>query len=105
MVVTDPTVSWWSDHNDQILNARDTRPGENELLLSRDGCELLDDVDAAFSVTGEQTPAWPNPNKDGPVPGEEAYERSTNPEKFLIVVASARAWTKVLLDRGWAREA
>ncbi|WP_348273589.1 DUF6226 family protein [Rhodococcus sp. ZPP] len=38
-------------------------------------------------------------------PDEEAYERSTNPEKFLIVGARARAWTSVLLDRGWARKA
>ncbi|MCZ4590043.1 DUF6226 family protein [Rhodococcus opacus] len=59
-------------------------------------CELLDDVDAAFAVTGAHTPGWPNPYQDGPEPDEEAYERSTNPEKFLIVVARVRAWTKVL---------
>ena len=79
--------------------------GENEPVLSREICELLDDVDAAFAVTGAHTPEWPNPYQGGPEPDEEAYERSTNPEKFLIVVARARAWTKVLLDRGWAREA
>lgn len=103
-VVTDPERSWWEDYNDRILSARETGWVKNELLLSREMCELLDDVDAAFAVTGVQTPGWPNPNKDGLEPGEEAYERSTNPEKFLIVVARARAWTKVLLDRGWARE-
>jgi hypothetical protein len=105
MVVTDPARSWWEDYNDKILSARETSWGRNEPLLSREMCELLDDVDAAFAVTGADTPGWPNPYKDGPEPDEEAYERSTNPEKFLIVVARARAWTRVLLDRGWAREA
>ncbi len=104
-MVTDPVRSWWVDYNDKILSARETGRGKNELLLSREMCDLLDDVDAAFAVTGAQTPGWSNPNKDGPEPGAEAYERSTDPEKFLIVVARAQAWTKVLLDRGWAREA
>ncbi|MFD0450011.1 DUF6226 family protein [Rhodococcus aetherivorans] len=68
-------------------------------------CELLDDVDAAFAVTGADTPGWPNPYEGGPGPDEEAYERSTHPERFRIVVARAQAWTKVLLNRGLAREA
>lgn len=105
MVVSDPAQSWWGEYNENILRARETGWGGNEPLLSREMCELLDDVDAAFAVTGADTPQWPNPYKNGPEPDEEAYERSTNPEKFLIVVARARAWTKVLLDRGWAREA
>lgn len=74
-------------------------------MLSREMCELLDEVDAAFAVTGANTPGWPNPYKGGPGPDEEAYERSTNPDKFRIVVARAQAWTQVLLDRDWAREA
>lgn len=74
-------------------------------MLSPEICALLTDVDAAFAVTGADTPGWPNPYDQGAGPDEAAYERVTDPEKFLIVVARARAWTTVLLDRGWAREA
>ncbi|GAB2647910.1 hypothetical protein GCM10027068_29220 [Prescottella soli] len=79
--------------------------GGDASVLSREIRELLDDVDAAFAVTGSATPGWPNPYWDGAAPDEAEYERVSNPEKFLIVVARARAWTRVLLDRGWAREA
>ncbi|TJZ78682.1 hypothetical protein FCG67_10960 [Rhodococcus oryzae] len=103
--MTDAAQSWWEGYNDNVLRARETGWGGNEPLLSREMRELLDDVDAAFAVTGAQTPGWPNPYQDGPSPGEEAYERSSNPEKYRIVVARAQAWTQVLLDRGWAREA
>jgi hypothetical protein len=104
-MATDAARSWWEDYNDNILRARGSGWGGDEPLLSREMCELLDDVDAAFAVTGANTPGWPNPYKGGPGPGEEAYERSSNPEKYRIVVARAQAWTQVLLDRGWAREA
>lgn len=79
--------------------------GGDASVLSPEICELLDDVDAAFAVTGADTPGWPNPYGGGTAPDEAEYERLTNPEKFLIVVSRARAWTQVLLDRGWAREA
>ncbi|RDI26773.1 hypothetical protein DEU38_1087 [Rhodococcus sp. AG1013] len=102
---TDQARSWWDEYNDDILRARETGWGRYEPLLSRQMCELLADVDAAFATTGAATPGWPHPYKDGHAPDAAAYEKVTNPEKFLIVVARARAWTKVLLDRGWAREA
>ncbi|MDH6680007.1 hypothetical protein M2284_004232 [Rhodococcus sp. LBL1] len=104
-VATEPKSSWWDAYNDRILSARATGWAETAPLLSPEMCVLLDDVDAAFAVTGADTPQWPHPYKDGAAPDEAAYERVTDPEKFLIVVARARAWTKVLLDRGWAREA
>lgn len=98
------TRSWWRDYNNTILSTRESGWGD-EPLLSPKMCELLDHVDAAFAVTGAHTPGWPNPYKDGPGPDEQAYAHSSTPEKFRIVVARARAWTQVLLDRGWAREA
>nr|WP_307807272.1 DUF6226 family protein [Rhodococcus qingshengii] len=73
--------------------------------LSRELCDLLDDVAAAFAITGAQTPGWLSPFRGDTQPGKDSYERCTDPEKFLIVVARARAWTRALLDRGWAREA
>ncbi|CAM2882246.1 DUF6226 domain-containing protein [Prescottella defluvii] len=79
--------------------------GADASVLSTEICELLVDVDAAFAITGTDTPGWPNPYGGGAAPDEAAYERLTDPEKFLIVVARAKAWTTVLLDRGWAREA
>lgn len=104
-MATDPARSWWERYNDGLHSLEESGWDGNTSVLSREICELLVDVDEAFAVTGAQTPGWPNPYKDGPDPDESAYERSTNPEKYLIVVARAQAWTKVLLDRGWAREA
>ncbi|WP_080678617.1 DUF6226 family protein [Rhodococcus pyridinivorans] len=104
-MVTGSERSWWADYNADILRARETGWNGNEPLLSQEICELLDDVDAAFAVTGADTPGWPNPYENSPGPDEEAYERSTHPERFRIVVTRAQAWTKVLIDRGWAREA
>ncbi|BCN78345.1 hypothetical protein RE0346_20050 [Prescottella equi] len=56
--------------------------GADVAVLSREICELLDDVDTTFAVTGAVAPGWPNPD-------EAEYEQLTNPEKFLIVVARA----------------
>ncbi|WP_207390364.1 DUF6226 family protein [Rhodococcus sp. ABRD24] len=97
--------SWWDEYNGNLFSAVENGWRGYVPLLSGDMCDLLADVDNVFAVTGADTPGWPNPYKDGQVPNEEAYERVTDPEKFLIVVARAQAWTKVLLDRGWAREA
>lgn len=104
-VATDPARSWWERYNEGVRSAHESGWGGHTSVLSHEICELLVDVDAAFALTGAQTPGWPNPYEDGPDPDEAAYERSTNPEKYLIVVARAQAWTKVLLDRGWAQEA
>lgn len=103
-MAADPGTSWWEDHNNVVRRSYETGWGEDASVLSSEICELLDDVDGEFALTGAATPGWPNPYRDAPGPDEKAYERATNPEKFLIVVARARAWTKVLLDRGWAQE-
>ncbi|PTR32316.1 hypothetical protein C8K36_1011368 [Rhodococcus sp. OK519] len=97
--------SWWVAWNGDVRRFLETGRGGKASVLSREVCELLDDVDAAFAVAGAHTPQWPDPQQDGPAPGEDAYERVTDPDKFLIVVARARAWAEVLLGRGWAREA
>ena len=78
--------------------------GAKTVRLYRELCDLLDDVAAAFAITGAQTPGWLSPYSGDVQPRKDSYERCTDPEKFLIVVARARAWTKVLVDRGWARE-
>ncbi|WP_433613052.1 DUF6226 family protein [Prescottella agglutinans] len=98
-------MTWWDDYNDGVRRLRETGWGADASMLSREICELLDDVDTAFAVTGADTPGWQDPHGDGTAPDEAEYERLTNPEKFLIVVSRARAWSRVLLDRGWAREA
>ncbi|WP_254699203.1 DUF6226 family protein [Rhodococcus sp. SGAir0479] len=104
-MATDRAQSWWCGFNGNILRALEAGWSGRAPLLSDEVCELLADVDAAFAVTGAATPGWPNPYEDGCTPDETEYERLTDPDKFLIVVARARARTKVLLDRGWAREA
>jgi len=102
--VTDPPA-WWETYNDNIIRARGTGWGGDEPLLSPETCSLLDDVDSAFAITGAHTPGWLNPYQDGSTPDEEAHERSTHPEKFRILVTRAQAWVRVLVNRGWAREA
>ncbi|MDI9900224.1 DUF6226 family protein [Rhodococcus sp. IEGM 1409] len=102
---TDPPTPWWETYNNDVLSARENGWSEDDSTLSRELCDLLDDVAAAFAITGAQTPGWLSPFSGDTQPGKDSYERSTDPEKFLIVVARARAWTRVLLDRVWAREA
>ena len=58
-------------------------------------------VDAAFAVTGADTPGWPDPNPDRNPP-EEAYSRVLDPGKYRILGARVRAWVTVLSDRGIA---
>ncbi|WP_237171748.1 DUF6226 family protein [Prescottella equi] len=99
----DPDMSWWERYNTGIRRMHETGWGADVAVLSREICELLDDVDATFAVTGAAAPGWPNPYEDGAEPDEAEYERLTNPDKFVIVVARARAWTRVLRDRRWAR--
>ncbi|ALU70308.1 hypothetical protein H351_14305 [Rhodococcus erythropolis R138] len=103
-MITDPTRPWWETYNNNVLSARENGWSEDDSRLSRELCDLLDDVAAAFAITGAQTPGWLSPYSGDVQPRKDSYERCTDPEKFLIVVARARAWTKVLVDRGWARE-
>jgi hypothetical protein len=105
VVATGQAQSWWDEFNGNLLTAREAGWRGYATPLSGQICALLADVDEVFAVTGVATPGWPNPYEDGHAPDEAEYERVTNPEKFLIVVTRAQAWTKVLLDRGWARKA
>jgi len=104
-VADDPRTSWWKRYNDDVRRLHETGGGADVSVLSPEICELLDDVDAAFAATGVDTPGWPDPHEDGSAPDEAEYERLTDADKFLIVVSRARAWTKVLVDRRWARVA
>ena len=90
-------VTWLRSHASPPIRLR--------LLTDILPADAVDDVVAGGTmVTGAAAPGWPNPYEDGAEPDEAEYERLTNPDKFVIVVARARAWTRVLRDRRWARE-
>ncbi len=71
-------MSWWERYNTGIRRMHETGWGADVAVLSREICELLDDVDATFAVTGAAAPGWPNPYEDGAEPDEAEYERLTN---------------------------
>ncbi|WP_305095411.1 hypothetical protein [Prescottella sp. R16] len=52
-----PSRSWWDDYNDGVRRMHETGWGADASVLSPAICELLDDVDAAFVVTGVAEPA------------------------------------------------
>ncbi|MFI7344103.1 DUF6226 family protein [Streptomyces sp. NPDC050085] len=60
-------------------------------------------VDEAFTVTGADTPPWPDPHPDGDVRDEE-YSRCLDPAKYRIIAARAQAWTRALCTLGLAEE-
>ncbi|MEV5610582.1 DUF6226 family protein [Streptomyces sp. NPDC052225] len=62
---------------------------------------LLRAVDAAFAVTGADTPPWPDPHEGREVRDEE-YSRCLDPAKYRILAARGDAWAKVLCERGLA---
>ncbi|GAA1290894.1 DUF1990 domain-containing protein [Brachybacterium alimentarium] len=74
--------------------------------LSEQVIALLDDVEAAFAVTGADTPGWEDPHLG--TDGERRdshdgeYSRCLDPGKYRILWARAKAWTQVLIARGWA---
>lgn len=43
-------------------------------------------------------PSWPNPHPDMASPRDEEYSRVTDPERYRIVHARARAWAAVLQE-------
>ncbi|NIJ12653.1 hypothetical protein FHU38_002997 [Saccharomonospora amisosensis] len=63
---------------------------------------LLEAVTAEFGRTAATTPGWPDPHPDGAEPVEEEYSRCTEPGKYRILHARARAWTRALIDAGLA---
>lgn len=48
-------------------------------------------------------PTWANPHPDGAAPLDEEYSRVTDPDRYRIVHARARAWTAVLEELAGAR--
>lgn len=48
-------------------------------------------------------PTWPDPHRVGASPGDEEYSRVTDPGRYRIVHARARAWAAVLEDGLGAR--
>lgn len=98
-------LPWWEAYNNGVRSLHDTGWADLSSMLSDDICALLSDVDAAFALTGAHTPGWPNPYQDGLAPDEHAYERVTDPDKFQIVEARARAWSHGALPpvsgHGW----
>lgn len=93
---------WWEDYNKSVREIAARGYGSGD-VLSPAVCALLEDVDAAFARS-DPPPGWPDPRLLDAEPGEDAYERSSHPEKFRIVATRAEAWATVLLGRGWARE-
>lgn len=87
-------TTWWAEHNASVREH-----GVGTPLLDA-AVALLDDVEAAFAVTGAQTPGWPAPDED---PTDEQYSQVTEPERFAIIAARAEAWSRVLVGRGWVQ--
>ncbi|GAB2481544.1 DUF6226 family protein [Jatrophihabitans fulvus] len=63
--------------------------------------DLVRDVDAAFAVTGADTPRWDDPHHGRDVRDEE-YSRVTDPQKYRIVTARAHAWERAVTTAGLA---
>ncbi len=87
-------TTWWKEHNAMVREHGVGAP------LTDDAVTLLDEVEAAFAITGAATPGWPSPDVDHS--DSRTYERVTEPERFAIVAARADAWVNVLTARGWA---
>jgi hypothetical protein len=59
--------------------------------------ELQAEVADRYSSLG--LPSWPDPHPDRTAPRDEEYSRVTQPERYAIVYARARAWTEGLAER------
>lgn len=91
--------TWWRQLNSHLHDLPWT---EGSSLVPEHVCELLDEVDAAFAITGAGTPAWEGRPVDQS-PAEEEYSRCVDPGKFRILQSRIDAWVTVLLERGWAQ--
>lgn len=90
---------WWHERNHQLRNS----PWADEAsLLPELVCDLLDEVEAVFVITGARTPAWEGRPVDQP-PVEEEYSRCLDPGKFKILQSRIDSWATVLTERGWAQ--
>lgn len=87
---------WWERHNEYAA------PGNQ---LSAAALSLLREVAEAFTVTGSDTPGWPDPHLDPDVPfarrnpEDEEYERCLDPGRYALTQARGAAWVKVLQER------
>lgn len=90
--------TWWHARNTRL---RELPWTDSSSLLPDHVCGLLDEVEAAFAMTGARTPAWEGRPVDQS-PAEEEYSRCLDPGKFRIIQSRIDAWAKVLVDRGWA---
>lgn len=93
------TETWWRERNRQL---RDQPWTDDSSLLSEHVCDLLDDVEAAFTLTSAGTPTWPGRPMDQS-PAEDQYSRCLDPGKFRILQSRIDAWATVLVERGWAQ--
>ena len=91
--------TWWHQRNHDL---RDVSWTDSSTLLTEHVCELLDEVEAVFAVTGVQTPPWPGRPIDQS-PAKKEYSRCLDPGKFAIIQSRIDAWVAVLVERGWAR--
>ncbi|HEX7349966.1 DUF1990 domain-containing protein, partial [Brachybacterium sp.] len=101
--------TWWEDEHASLCEMAadpsgqwtDADPPFSDALL-----ELLAEVEAAFAVTGTDTPPWPDPHLGPDGEGrdslEEEYSRCLDPGKYRILWSRAEAWAQVLTARGWA---
>ncbi|MGP9680815.1 DUF1990 domain-containing protein [Brachybacterium sp. AOP3-A1-3] len=105
-----PAPTWWEDRQAFALRAAAEDPSFDDPPLSADVLALLDEVEAAFAVTGAETPGWEDPHLDPSADGErrdsrdEEYSRCLDPGKYRILWTRAEAWVQVLTARGWADE-
>lgn len=90
--------TWWRQRSSQLQDLPWT---DSSPLLPDHVCDLLDEVEAAFAITGAGTPAWQGRPVDQS-PAEEEYSRCLDPGKFRILQSRIDAWMQVLADRGWA---
>jgi hypothetical protein len=68
-----------------------------------DSATLLELVRREFVIAGAETPPWPDPHEDEPMPREEEYSRTLDPAKYRIIGARAEAWACALESSGLAR--
>lgn len=121
--MTSPSAPlWWHELNEALREGaesgampaaeRDPMPAAEgdptyaDEPLSEQVIALLDDVEAAFAVTGADTPGWADPHLGADGERRDShdgeYSRCLDPGKYRILWARAEAWTQVLIARGWA---
>lgn len=99
---------WWHDQNASLRSAAEDDPSFAAQIFSEQLLALLDEIEAAFAVTGAHTPGWEDPHFDAEADGErrdslkEEYSRCLDPGKYRTLWARAEAWTRALTARGWA---